>query len=220
MTQNTVPQMRQWYRTHYDTKTFGKNPNGRCLEICRTARNIDAMWPSAVSAQEATPAEFRIHKIREIKPGHVLYYDDPRDSNPYGHIVTCVGLDKKADPDSLASKLVRSNSVKSGLITVVRGDYFNPHWGDPFIFASNYLNGEELVMPSKPKPPPALGEGRERRLRHVVDMLTDMINKTTTEAQTETNEKRKARLVRLGRALTRDRAEVLETIKRFEARRG
>jgi hypothetical protein len=95
------------------TEQLGFDPNGMCLRICRTARDIGPVYPSAVVAQNATPAAHRVYGVADVRRGMVVYYDDPNDSNPYGHIVTVVGRDRDADPDSLSSLLVRSNSVVS-----------------------------------------------------------------------------------------------------------
>lgn len=145
-----------WYRTHevYPTSlTF--DPDGMCLAICRTARDLPARYPSALSAQTATPLKYRVKQIADIRMGMVGYFDDPNDSNPYGHIVTFVGRRKGVDPNSLSSLLVRSNSVISNKIVVVRADYFGTHWGDDFQFAATWLNGYALSPfnePPKPKP--------------------------------------------------------------------
>jgi hypothetical protein len=76
-----------------------------------------------------------------------LYFDDPHDSNPFGHIVTMIGRVKGYDPDSLDDVLVRTNSVVSGRVVVVRASYFKAHWGDAFQFGAFWLNGFELDYP-------------------------------------------------------------------------
>src|SRR5215216_5913970 len=87
----------QWYREHDETAELGFNPDGRCLQICRTARDLPAVYPSAKEAQDATPKEFRVTKIADLRKGMVLYFDDPHDSNQFGHVATMVGRVKGFD---------------------------------------------------------------------------------------------------------------------------
>lgn len=203
--QRTTEQMVQWYRTHVTTSQIGFNPDGRCLQICRTARNIGAAFPSAVTAQNATPAEHRVHDVSKVKKGMVAYYDDPNDSNPFGHIVTVMGRRAGVNPDLLSSLVVRTNSVQSGRITVVAGDYFGKHWGDAFQFAATWLNGVALDMPDAPKPkPPTLPVEGKERLRKVLDILDVMIE----------NQKG-AGHERIVKALKRDKQAVKQTLDKW-----
>lgn len=141
----------EWYRDHNETDELGFNPDGRCLQICRTARDLPAVYPSAKASQDATPPQFRVTKIADLRKGMVLYFDDPHDSNVFGHVATMVGRVKGFDEDSLHDVLVKTNSVKSGEIVVVRGDYFDEHWGDEFQFGAAWLNGRVLdVFTRKP----------------------------------------------------------------------
>lgn len=148
MAQRTASQAVAWYGTHRTSRQLGYNPNGMCLKICRQARNIGAVYSSALKAQNATPAAHRIKDISKIQIGHIMYYDNPRDGNPFGHIVTVVGRVAGVDRRSLSSLVVETNSVKSGEIVRVRGDYFPRYWGDQFQFAADWLNGQKLIMPA------------------------------------------------------------------------
>jgi len=200
----------QWYREHETTAQLGYNPDGWCLRICREARNIGAVYPSAVTAQNATPAAHRVHDVADIRRGMVVYYDDPNDSNAFGHIATVVGRDRDADPGSLSSLLVRSNSVKTGQIVVTRGDYFPRYWGDAYTFAATWLNGVVLDLPDRtpPTPPPAyIGRRGADRLRAIDAELTQMIE----------NHRRFGN-DRLVRALKRDRAAVRQTLREHTKR--
>lgn len=146
----------QWYRVNNTTEEIGFNPDGKCLQVCRTARDIPAVYPSAKKSQDATPAKHRFPKVKDWRKGMVLYIDDPNDTNRYGHIVTIVGRVKGFDENEAHDVLVKTNSVKSGEIVVVRADYFTEHWGDKIQFASDWLNGEVVdVFQRKPKKTPA-----------------------------------------------------------------
>lgn len=137
----------EWYRTHDHAREIGFNPDGMCLKVCRTARDIGPLHLTAKEAQDLTPISDRIFNVRKLRRGMVLFYDDPNDANRSGHIVTLIGRVKGFDPDSLHDLLVETNSVKTGELTVVRGDYFTEHWGDTFIFGATWLNGEKLDVP-------------------------------------------------------------------------
>lgn len=199
---HNVQETVQWYRTHETRSQLGFGPNGMCLKICRTARDLPALYPSAVAAQVATPKQFREYDIADIRRGMVGYFDDPNDSNPFGHIVTWVGRIKGVDPSKLSSLLCRTNSVVSDEIVVVRGDYFPTHWGDQFQFAATWLNGQELEMgtkPPAPKPPP---RPKTPRLQHAIEDLEAARSFHFKEGHD-----------RIVRALTRDIKELQETLR-------
>lgn len=197
----------EWYAEHrvYPT-SLGFDPDGMCLKICRTARDIPAKYPSALSAQLQTPEEYRVHDISKIRRGMVMFFDDPTDSNPYGHIVTCIGRERGADRSLLASVLVRTNSVLSNQIVVTRADYFPRNWGDDFQFAATWLNGVPLDMGGKSEAPKRK-PGRLPNLRAA--------RKELQEALEHHQEKGHARLAA---ALRRDIRELDETIEKFSAK--
>lgn len=138
-----------WYATHHDTGDIGFNPDGMCLKVCRTARNIQARYLTAKEAQDATPKEFRVYKISDIRKTMIAYFDDVNDSNRAGHIVTAVGRVKGFDPNDLNDIIFETNSVVSGKVVRVRGGYFKRYWGDDFKFATTWLNGVEFDVPGK-----------------------------------------------------------------------
>lgn len=207
----TVQEMVAWYRTHQTTAQIGWNPNGMCHKICRTAREVPPLYASAFANQIATPREYRITKVRDLRKGHVVSFDDPADSNKFGHIATLMGRVADYDPDSLHDTLFRTNSVVSGRIVVVRGDYFERYWGDPFVFGAAWINGVELPMEkqAKPKPKPPLGPKGIGRLEHIVDIYTDMIHRQRAEKDWVAV-----------RRLRRDREGIEETIERLSKRGG
>jgi hypothetical protein len=151
-TQRNTEETIQWYRDNDTDPPF--NPDGMCLAVCRTARNIGPMFPSAVVAQQETPSAHRVYTISKIRRGMVMYFDTVGDSNPYGHIVTVVGRDRSVPEHDLGSLLVRTNSVKSGQLVVVRADYFKRYWNDEFQFAATWLNGQELKLPAEEEEAP------------------------------------------------------------------
>lgn len=138
-----------WYNNHRTTSAIGFNPDNMCLKVCRTARNIPARYLTAKEAQDATPKEFRVYKIEDLRKGMVIYVDDPKDSNRAGHIVTQVGRVKGFRPKSMDDIIVETNSVKSGELVRVRLSYFAKHWGDKFQFGATWLNGVELDVPGR-----------------------------------------------------------------------
>jgi hypothetical protein len=140
-----------WYATHQTTEQIGFNPDGMCLKVCRTPRDIPPLHATAKQAQDATPKEHRFFKVRDLRKGMKLYFDDPFDSNSAGHIVTMIGRVRGGDLDSLDDVLVETNSVKSGELVVVRASYFREYWGDSFQFGTDFLNGVEFDFAGKKK---------------------------------------------------------------------
>lgn len=145
---NTWQETLAWYRSHHTKAEIGFDPDAMCLKICRTARNIPARFLTARAAMLSTPGEHRIHKVRDLRRGMVAYYADPRDSNDADHIVGVIGRVKGFNPDLLSDVLMVTNSVQVDRLTVVRGTYFEDHWGDDFKFGATWLNGFELDVPN------------------------------------------------------------------------
>lgn len=194
----------EWYRSHETEKEIGFDPDGRCLQICRTARDLPAVYPSALSAQEATPEAFRVYDVADVRQGMVGFFDDPNDSNPFGHIVTWVGRVKGEDRSSLSSLLGRTNSVVSGKIVVVRGDYFEKHWGDAYQFSATWLNGYAFpdFVAKQPVPAPALTKATG--LRNALADLEKAANFHEGKGHT-----------RLVKAIRRDMKSIRKTIREF-----
>lgn len=139
----------EWFKSHRTKDLIGFDPDGMCLKIQRTARNIPARYLTARDAMLATPHEFRHTKIADLRRGMVAYYADPHDSNPADHIVGVLGRVKDFDPHDLNDVLMITNSVQADRLTIVRGTYFEQHWGDDFKFGATWLNGYELDVPFK-----------------------------------------------------------------------
>lgn len=149
---NTWQEDLQWYRENQTTAQIGFNPDNMCLKVCRTSRDIPAMHGTAKQAQDATPKSHRVTRVRDLRKGMKLYFDETGDSNTAGHIVTHIGRVRGYDPDSLDDILVETNSVVPGQLVVVRASYFQQYWGDSFQFGTDYLNGVEFDYFGKKKP--------------------------------------------------------------------
>lgn len=144
---NTWQEDLQWYDTHQTTSQIGFNPDGMCLKVCRTSRDVPSKYMTAKECQDAVPKEFRIYRVRDWRKGMKLYVDDPNDSNTAGHIVTIVGRVKGFDWDDPNDVIVETNSVVAGQLVRVRATYFTQHWGDKIQFAAPWINGVELDYP-------------------------------------------------------------------------
>lgn len=137
----------EWYKTHRTKELIGFDPDGMCLKIHRSARDIPARYLTARESMLATPEEHRIHKVRNLRKGMVAYHADPFDNNPADHITGVIGRMPNFDPDDLNDVLMVTNSIEADRLTVVRGTYFEQHWGDDFKFGATWLNGYELDIP-------------------------------------------------------------------------
>lgn len=126
-----------------------------CLSLARQAPGLPAVNPSARAAAEATPKAHRVPKVADLRRGMVAYFDDPNDSNTFGHIVTVAGWAGKGR--TLNDLLVWSNdAARSGGVDMVRGSFFPTHWGDDFQFGAISLNGYMLPGYGTPAPSPGL----------------------------------------------------------------
>jgi hypothetical protein len=206
----TTAETIDWYRNNEVwPEEIGFDPDGMCQKICRTARGIGSGYASALAQQQGTPASLRVYDVEKITRGMVLFYDDPNDANPYGHIVTVVARKKGGDRGDLSNLLVRTNSVTANKIVVVDGAYFPRYWGDKFQFAGKTLNGVVLDLPDtkpEPDPLPTLPKGGVARLERMLDIYDEMIE----------NHSDRARFVR---AFRRDKREIRQTIERLTQKR-
>jgi hypothetical protein len=211
-------------RSHDSTATLGFNPDGMCQKVTRIYREIGPGAPSALASALMTPEEFRVYDVSKIRQGMIGYSDDPLDSNPFGHVYTWMGRRPGFDLDDPASLVARSNSVKSGLVVPVAGDFFLDTWGDEFQFAAVWMNGvafPDFVKVDKPKPRPTT---RLDRLHQAVDQMDETIDTLTSiivqrrkkQNKTAFDERVIAALVRDKKSAQRTRAKMKRTIKQFE----
>jgi hypothetical protein len=148
---NTWRETLDWFKSHRTKERIGFDPDGMCLKIQRTARAIPPRYLTARESMMATPMEYRHTRVRDLRRGMVAYYADPFDNNPADHIVGVIGRVKDFDPDDLNDVLMITNSVKQNELVIVRGTYFEQHWGDDFKFGATWLNGYELDTPAGEK---------------------------------------------------------------------
>jgi hypothetical protein len=127
----------------------------------------------------------------------VVFFDDPNDSNPYGHVTTQAGRVRGVGSHLLSSLVFETNGVVQNQIVRVRGDYFQRHWGDEFQFGATWLNGQDLKL-AKPRPAPTLGDTFAHAIRDV---------------QRSYNFHKAAGHTRIANALARDLNELRETLK-------
>jgi len=191
-----VAGVKAWYQDNKTSPPF--DPDGQCLKVVRYARDIGPMYPSAISAAYATPKEHRVYDWADIRSGMIGFFDDPNDGNPYGHVVTFHARTKDK------RGLTWTNSVKDNQLVLVYANYFPRYWGDAFLFAATWLNGQALSFPNKPQPKPKPTRTLEN-LQHAIKDLQDMI----------AHHRKKGNL-RLVHALQRDLEHLRETLKEFE----
>ena len=204
----TTEEAIRWYRTHETKAEIGFDPDGMCQKICRTARAIGPGAPSAFASMMMTPKEHQIRDISKLRPGHVIYFDDPRDDNPFGHIVTMMQRLQGYTLGDLNGIVVRTNSVKSDHIVPVRASYFLKHWGDPYVFGSDWLNGQ-VFTDMKIKKPKRL---KLQRVQDIVQSLESNL-KLLDKAIATQEKKDNARAVK---ALKRDRKKLVASIADLE----
>ena len=163
-----------------------------CLRLAREARGIASLYPSALTAQQATPQDRRI-SWGDVRKGHIAYFDDPTDGNSFGHIATCAG--RTADGRRLwwTNDAKRSGGVDLVADPSTETSWFGAHWGDRFVFASDWVNGVGFQVgpdgdgSSEPPPdPPAVNE--------LVRMAVQGLRKAAINAENNNRPKRAAAL--------------------------
>lgn len=194
MTQRNTEQTIEWLRGQVESKSTAWK--GYCLKLCREARGLPAVYPSALAAAQATPREDRVFNKRDLRRGMVAYFDDPNDGNPYGHIVTIAG--RKRGTDEI---VCFSNDVKGpGLVSRTNIVFFPRYWGDSFQFGATSLNGFDLLLPDRTAREPHAGPNFDKAIEALGDAIA-YHEKRGHDAMV--------------RALREDLAEVRETKKRF-----
>jgi hypothetical protein len=142
---------------------------GYCLMLQRMARDLPAVYPSALAAANATPVSERVAKVADLRQGMVAYSDDPHDSNPSGHIYFIAGwANGVTKSESNADRLFvfTNDAPKSGRVGVVPITYFRSYWGDSFQFGATWLNGYSFPDFDKAAEPvhPTLGANYQHAL--------------------------------------------------------
>ena len=143
-----------------------------CLSLQRQARGLPGVYPSALAAQHATPQSERVEAVKNLKRGMVIYFDDPNDSNPYGHIAGVAGF-RAGKAKTLDNLLVWSNDARvSGGVSLVAASFFPNNWGDQFQFGATWLNGYDFADFDKAPPKPAeLGSRYDRAIELLVNAV-------------------------------------------------
>lgn len=132
----TTDEAAKFLRAQHDQK---RNWHRLCLKLQRTARGIPAAAPTALSASLLTPESERIKKISDLRRGMVAYCDDPKDSNPAGHIFFIAGRSKDG------TILTWTNDAAGpGVVSVVPISFYRTNWGDSFQFGATWLNGYDF----------------------------------------------------------------------------
>lgn len=197
MTQRDTRETMEWLRGQHasGTRAWGS----KCLQLQRTARNLPAVYPSALAAAHATPEADRVYDVNQLRRGMVVYFDDPHDGNPYAHVTSVAGRTRR----DRSIILEWTNDAKNyGAVDLVRHTFFPAYWGDKFMFGATSLNGFDLILPDRTPGPLAQGD---RNFDRAIDALEDAI--------ADHSKKRHDALVR---ALKRELADMREIRKRFD----
>jgi hypothetical protein len=150
MTQRTTEKTLEWLAA--DRRAHRKIWAEKCLVRARSGRNLPAVAPSALAAAHMVPMSDRLDRAellaQKTVQGLVGFADDPSDGNPFGHVYTLIGRNKIETPICDTN-----DALGTGYGWIVGYDWFKPHWGDDFSFASRSLNGFALLLPrANPNP--------------------------------------------------------------------
>lgn len=126
-----------------------------CLQLQRKSRGLPAVYPTALSAANATPKSERIYDEDKWKRGMVGYSYDPRIPGTAGHIFFVTG---RRDGKIMTGT---NDAKQSGFVDYVPLNFYRDVWGQRIQFAATWLNGydfSDFNKPPKPVNPGSLGE--------------------------------------------------------------
>lgn len=142
-----------------------------CLKAQRELRGIPMMFPTALSASNATPVSERVYEPADFRRGMVAFSYDPNIPGTAGHVFAIVGRDKRGNV------LTGTNDAYDlGVMDYVPLSFYTNHWGHKLQFAATWLNGYDFAdfnEPPKPVYPGGLGD----QYRHALEILVDVFHK-------------------------------------------
>ena len=163
---HTTHETRLWLRGQ---RLSGANWFRQCLNLQHTARDIPAVFPTAFSAQLATPKSERVPHVADLRGGMIGY---TKGSDPAGHVFYILGRRPGFDLANPDGVLCESNDVvagKTGHVGIVTLSFFRVNWGHTWQFGATMLNGYDFAdFNAKPKPVhPTLGGNYEAAIKAV-----------------------------------------------------
>jgi len=126
-----------------------------CLKLQRMSRGLPAVYPTALSAANATPRSERVYDQDKWKRGMVGYCYDPRIPGTAGHIFFIAG---RKDGQIITGT---NDAKQAGFVDYVPLRFYKERWGHTIQFAATWLNGYDFAdfnAPAKPVNPGTLGE--------------------------------------------------------------
>lgn len=144
-----------------------------CLSLQRQARQLPAVYPTALSASHATPKSERVYDVNKWTRGMVGYSYDPRIPGTAGHNFFVVGRNKAG------TLITASNDVKQlGAVDYVPVEFYTNVWGHKLQFACTWLNGYNFAeeKPEVPKVPEGPEGTLGDRYEDALDTLTVIYN--------------------------------------------
>lgn len=205
MTGRSTPATLSWL--HADRAAQRRIWQARCLQRARTARNFPGVFPTALAAQHGTPMSDRVTNRDHFRQGMVIYLDNPHDSNPFGHIVTMVGRNKAGEI------IVDTNdALIAGGGSIVTLDWFPANWGVPVVFAAKSLNGFDLDLGRAGEPQKHKHPKPQHHVKPTLDNVQYALHRMDKAIAHWKAEGKHPGLVK---ALTKDRAEIKQTLDQF-----
>ncbi len=163
-----------------------------CLRLARMARGIDSKYDTALTAQKLTPESHRI-KWADVRKGHIAYFDNPGDSNTAGHVATCAGRTQDGRKLWWTNDAKRRGGVDIVADPSTETSWFGAHWGSPFVYGADWVNGVAFQVghddPPKPEPP-------EHELNELVKDAVKHLRKAAANAKDNGHPKRAEALLR------------------------
>lgn len=172
---------RAFYETQFARPVTDDTWGAMCEGLWRSGHGFPATFGSAIAHQLATPKSERLD-IREAPIGSAVFYDDPRDSNPFGHITGLWARKSPTDID-VATNDVRNGSYEYGSVSVVPHTWFKANWGDDLQFATLWCGPYKVEVVGGKVVPPKPPTGRQdtaalvHRAINNAEQVVDLVKK-------------------------------------------
>ncbi len=141
----------------------------KCLMVQRIARGLPAVFPTALSASNATPKSERVYDKADLRRGMVVFSYNPSIPGTAGHIAFVNGRDRNGTIITCTN-----DAYTRGVMDYVPLDFYEKVWGHTFQFGATWLNGYDFKdFNEKPKPvwQGGLGEQYTEALKLLLDVL-------------------------------------------------
>ncbi len=143
----------------------------KCLMVQRIARGLPAVFPTALSASNATPKSERVYDPADFRRGMVLFSYNPNIPGTAGHISFINGRDSRGRIITCTN-----DAYQPGVMDYVPMEFYKDSWGQTIQFAATWLNGYDF-KDFNAKPKPVWGGGLGDQYREALTLLLEVLQR-------------------------------------------